>query len=86
MEQCEAMREFLKRGTFYDLGFYLYLKKRVRLGEWFLCREIGDELFVEKTTILFRLRKMKALGVIDYEGSTDRTRGCRITAFKLEGL
>lgn len=72
--------EFLKTGTFHDLGFYTYLRSRVKVGQLFRCCELGEELYLHSVTIYNRLQRLEKQGAIAFVGTN---KGCKITAFNL---
>ncbi len=63
----EAMEEFLRKGTFSQLGFYLYLRSQVKEGGDFSVSRLAEGLYVAAPAISLKLRQLRKLGAIETE-------------------
>lgn len=78
--KVDRLREVLQVGTFGDLGFYYYLRSRLRVNELFRCRDLGEELHLDSNTVYGRIVRLRKLGLISVVGLNC---GTKITEFKL---
>ena len=76
------MEEFLRKGSFAELGFYVWLRGQVQVDSPFRLRFLADKLMVTDCRISQQLRRLRELGAIDVE--TCGPKGLRVTKFNFD--